>query len=180
MTEPTLTQNQQDMRHGYLDGAPGVLVSGLVWVCAGVVAVAVSQRASVLALLLGGMLIFPLSLAVTKLLGRPGTHGQDNPLGKLALEGTFWMLAGIAIAYGVQALRLEWFFPAMMLVIGGRYLTFQTLYGLRAYWVLGAVLCITGILLALLRVPATAAAFAGGIIELSLGAFLLARAKRAA
>ena len=54
--------------------------------------------------------------------------------GAVAAEGTFWFLAGIAIACGMHFLRVEWFFPAMLLPVGGRYLTFQSLYGMRAYW----------------------------------------------
>ena len=87
------------------------------------------------------------------------------------------MMAGIAVAFGVQVLRLEWFFPAMLLVIGGRYLTFQTLYGMRVYWFLGAVLCVAGIALALLRAPAPASALTGGLIELvfALGIYVWVR-----
>lgn len=57
------------MREGYYCGAPGVLVSGLVWTVAGLVAISVSYRAGVFTLLLGGGLIFPLSVAVRKMLG---------------------------------------------------------------------------------------------------------------
>ena len=36
----------------------------------------------------------------------------------------------------------------MLLIIGGRYLTFSSIYGIRLYWILGAVL---GVRLALLK-----------------------------
>jgi uncharacterized membrane protein len=45
------------MRQGYFRGAPGILVSGSVWLAAALVAVFVSERASVLALLAGGAVI---------------------------------------------------------------------------------------------------------------------------
>jgi len=160
------------MRENYLNGAPGALVSGIVWLIAGAAAIAVSNETGVYALLLGGALIFPLSVLLTKSLGRRGSHDADNPLGRLASEGTFWMLAGIAVAFGISALRIEWFFPAMLLTIGGRYLTFQTIYGLRLYWVLGAILCALGVLLALLRAPPHVAALAGGAIEIAFAALV--------
>ena len=180
MSEVTFSQAQANMRDGYYFGAPGVLVSGMVWVAAGLVAVAVSYKAAVFALLLGGAFIFPLSVVVTKVMGRRGTHAKGNPLGRLAAEGTFWLIAGIAVAYGMHVLRPEWFFPAMLLFIGGRYLTFQTIYGLRLYWLLGAVLCGIGLMLALARVAPPAAAFAGGIAELVFAALLFRQAKSAA
>jgi hypothetical protein len=111
-----------------------------------------------------------------KLLGRAGTHEPGNPLGTLAIESTFWLLAGIAVAYGMHVLRLEWFFPAMLLVIGGRYLTFQSLYGLRIYWLLGATLCAAGVALALARLPASVSALSGAAIELVFAALVFAQA----
>lgn len=178
MSELTIPEAQADMRRAYLSGAPGVLVSGLVWLVAGGVAVLHSERAAVLALLFGGAVIHPLSVVLTRILGRSGKHSAENALASLAAEGTFWLLAGCAIAYGMHVLRIEWFFPAMLLVIGGRYLTFQTLYGLRAYWACGAVLCMAGLALALARAPAATGAFAGALIEIGFAAALFLQARR--
>ena len=134
------------MRQGYFCGAPGILVSALVWLAAALVAVFVSGRASVLALLAGGAVIHPVSVLVARLLGRSGKHTPGNPLGRLAIEGTFWLLAGIAIAYG-----------------------------LRVYWICGAALCVGGLALALLRAPAPISAFTGAVIELGFAAFVFMR-----
>ena len=180
MTAFTIKSAQSDMRRGYSYGAPGVLVSGSVWLVSGVVALTVSAQMSVLTLLVGGALIFPLSMLMCKLLGLPHGHTAGNPLGVLAGEGTVWLVAGCAIAYGVSVLRIEWYFPAMLLVIGGRYLTFQTLYGLRIYWVLGALLGATGFALALLRAPPVIGAFSGATIELISAIVLFVQAKGSA
>ena len=180
MAEFTIQEAQADMRSAYLLGAPGVLISGLIWLVAGIVAARYSERAAVLALLLGGAAIHPLAVLLTKLLGGSGKHSVGNALGSLAAEGTFWLLAGCAIAYGMHALRIEWFFPTMLLVIGGRYLTFQTLYGLRVYWVCGVVLCVAGLGLALARAPAVVGAFAGAGIEIGFSAVLFLHARRSA
>lgn len=171
---------QSDMRQAYLSGAPGVLVSGLVWLVAAAVAGGHSERAAVLALLVGGAFIHPLAVLLTRALGGSGRHAAGNPLARLAGEGTFWLLAGCAVAYGLHVLRIEWFFPAMLLTIGGRYLTFQTLYGLRLYWVCGALLGLCGLGLALLRAPVVTGALAGAAIELVLAAVLFGQARRAA
>jgi len=176
MPEFTFPQAQASMRSGYLSGAPGVLVSGCVWLAAGIVAASGSPSAAVLTLLAGGVLIYPASVALCKVLGRSGTHEPGNPLGVLAVEGTMWLLAGIAVAYAMHVLRLEWFFPAMLLAIGGRYLTFQTLYGLRIYWLCGGLLCSAGLVLGLFHAPAHACAFSGAAIELVFAAAVFARA----
>lgn len=178
MTQFTIQEAQADMRRGYFCGAPGVLVSGLVWLAAGIVATLNSDRSAVLALLFGGAAIHPLAVAITRILGRPGKHTVGNALGGLAAEGTFWLIAGCAIAYGMHLLRIEWFFPAMLLVIGGRYLTFQTLFGLRLYWLCGALLCAAGFALALTRAPAVTGAFTGAAIELVFAVLLFVQAKR--
>jgi len=180
MKELTFEAAQSDMRRGYLCGAPGVLASGLVWLAAASVAALGSEKAAVLVLLIGGAAIHPIGIAIARLLGHPGAHTPGNPLGRLAAESTFWLIAGCAIAYGIHVLRIEWFFPAMLLVIGGRYLTFQTLYGLRAYWVCGALLCVAGLALALARAPTVSGAFTGAAIELAFAAVLFTQAKRAA
>lgn len=176
----TIHDSQQDMRHGYLSGAPGLLVSGTVWLVAASVSVAVSPARALWVLVFGGMMIHPLGLVLTKVLGRPAKHTPDNPLAPLALEGTVWFIAGIALAVVLGLMRIELFFPAMLLLIGGRYLTFQTVYGVRLYWPIGGALLMLGFAAAFLRVPPTVAAAAGGVLEVVAGVVLLRAARRAA
>jgi hypothetical protein len=68
----------------------------------------------------------------------------------------------------------------MLLIIGGRYLTFQTIYGLRTYWACGALLGASGLTLALAHSPAVVGAFTGAAIELLFSAVLFGLAKRVA
>ena len=171
----TLSEAQADMRRAYLCGIPGVVVSGVVWIVASGIAWTVSAKAGVLALLVGGACIFPASVLLVRRLGGTGAHDPANRLGTLALEGTFWMLGGIVVAYGVQAVRIEWFFPAMLLVIGGRYLTFQSIYGLRSFWVLGGALCAAGMALGLFRAAPAWSALAGGLIEVAFAGVLYSK-----
>ena len=176
----TLAGAQQDMRSGYLDGGAGVLVSGLVWAVAGCVAVWAAPERAVWALFVGGMFIHPLAVLLAKLLGGPGRHTDGNPLGPLAMATTFWMIMMLPLAYGVSLLRLELFFPAMMLVIGGRYLCFHTLYRDRLYWVMGALLGLAGYATGAANAPVALSAFIGAAIEIGFAAFLLARVRRQA
>lgn len=167
-----ITQAQQDMRQGYLGGSPGVLASGLVWLTAGFVAWFSSPENSMLALFLGGMFIHPAGMTIAKALGRPGTHSSGNPLGTLALESTVLMLLCLPLAYAASWKDVSLFFPAMMIIIGGRYLLFSTIYGLRLYWVLGASLAGGGFLLVFWQAPLVAGAWTGAAVELVFAAFL--------
>ena len=178
MSELSFSQAQADMRHGYCYGAPGVLVSGLVWLVATLVAQFHSAPSAVLVLLVGGMLIHPLAVLLSKLIGRSGSHTRGNPLAGLAGESTVWLIAGIVLALGLRMARLEWFFPAMLLMIGGRYFIFQTVYGLRLYWLLGGTLILTGIGLAWLHATPAHAALAGALLEILFAVLLFSRARR--
>jgi hypothetical protein len=170
--ELTFGQAQRDMRHAYFGGAPGVFVSSLAWLAAGIVALSQPPARVVLALFAGGMLIHPLSLLLCKLLGRPGAHAKGNPLGALALESTVWMLLGMILAFGLSLWRAELFLPAMLLIIGGRYLTFATVYGMWLYRACGLALAAVGFALGALSAPMAVGAFTGAAIEMIFAAAL--------
>ena len=152
------------------------MTSGLVWGVAGFVSMMVSAKSAVWALFIGGALIFPISVVLDKLLGRRGNHDPKNPLGALAWANTFWLIFCLPIAYVVSMVNMSWFFPAMLLVIGGRYLTFGVLFGLRTYWVFGWCLAVAAYLLYKIGASATLGAFTGSGIELIFAVIFFAMA----
>lgn len=166
------------MREAYYCGAPGVISSGTSWLVAGVVSFMVSAKVGILTLIFGGMIIFPVSIVFCKLIGVSGKHKKGNPLAPLAIEGTFWMLLSIPIAVGAAFYRIEWFFPAMLFVIAGRYLTFSTLYGRRLYWIFAVTLVASGWVLLGTNASAFSGAFTGAIIEYCFGAAIFVVYKR--
>lgn len=174
----TVAVAQRDMRMAYLGGAPGALVSGLVWATAGCVALWTSPERAVWTLFIGGVFIQPLSVLLLRLLGRTGRHARGNSLAGLAMATTVWMIMMLALAYGVSLWRIALFFPAMLFVIGGRYLCFQALYGNRLYWLFGAVLALAGYGLAASGAPVALGAFAGAAIEIVFAGVLLMGARR--
>lgn len=169
----TLASAQLDMRSAYLSGAIGAIVSGTVWAVAGCVAAWISPQRGVWALFIGGVFIHPVAALLARLLGRLGKHSADNPLGALAMATTLWMIMMLPLAYGVSLLRIDLFFPAMLFVIGGRYLCFQTLYGIRMYWIFGATLALAGYGLAVLQAPVALSGLTGAAIEIVFGCCLL-------
>lgn len=136
----TLAECQNDMRKAYAGGATGIFASALIWFIAAMIAYVGTPAQSIIGIYVGGMFIFPLSVVFSKLIGRSGVHESNNVLGKLALETTIFMLVCFPIAYAASISHVEWFYPAMMAIIGGRYFIFSTLYGLKIYWLLGSTL----------------------------------------
>jgi len=157
---------QKDMRLAYLGGSPGALVSGLAWLIAGILAIYTSKEISILVFFLGGMLIHPVGIILSKIFKRTGKHKADNPLAKLAIECTLILFIGLFIAYVVFQIRAEWFFSVMLMIIGSRYVLFQTIYGMKIYWIFGLILSASGIIFLISNQPFYLAAIVGGIIEI--------------
>ena len=177
MKTVSFSSAQEDMRLSYFGGAPGLVASAMMWFISGLFALNSSPYNAVWALFIGGMFIFPLSIAISKVLGRSGKHAKENPLGNLALEGTFILIVCAPLAYVVALYRIEWFFPAMLFIIGSRYLTFTTLYGLKVYWLCGTTLIVVGCLLIVFQAPFAVGAFAGAVVELLFSVAVFARAR---
>ena len=157
---------QSDMREAYYNGAPGILVSGMVWIVAGIIALTKTQQSSVLVFFIGGMFIYPLGMLLSKALGRSGKHKKDNPLASLAFESTLLLFIGLFMAFAILQIQPNWFFPIMLLTIGGRYVIFNSLYGLKIYWLLGLALVGLGVTFFFFNDDFYLSAVLGGATEL--------------
>lgn len=175
----TPTREQQDeMRFAYFDGAPGILVSGLVWLAAALVCYQLGIEKAVWTLLIGGALIHPMGVVVTRALGRPAKTSAGNALNQLAMASTIWLILCCAMAYGLFLLRPTLFFPAMMATIGSRYLVLASVFGRQIFWILGTSLLAGGGLAVFLAAPPAIAAGLGGLIEVLFSVLMFARASR--
>ncbi|MGJ3240734.1 MAG: DUF7010 family protein [Anaerolineae bacterium] len=174
----TISDAQQDMRKSHVGGSGGILVSGTVWLIAGIVSAMVSTFGGVVTLFLGGMAIYPLGVVFAKGLGGSGQHQKDNPIAGLAIESTALLFIGLFVSFSVYQRQPNWFFPIMLTTIGGRYILFATIYGQRLYWLLGTVLALTGAVMIGVGVPFAFGAFAGGGIEIVFGLIMLWMSKR--
>ncbi|MDF0706895.1 MAG: hypothetical protein VX772_01590 [Bacteroidota bacterium] len=169
---------QSELRKGYADGSLGVLASGTVWMVAASAAFLISSKSAIWTLFFGGMLIYPLGLIMAKLMGIRGSHSNQNPLGKLVMEGTIFMLMCIPLALLLSLQNHAWFFQGMLLIIGGRYLTFATLYGIKTYWILGGLLGVSAFALFFLETSPAISALSGSILEIGFGIFMFTSYKR--
>ncbi|WP_099769085.1 DUF7010 family protein [Chryseobacterium sp. 52] len=164
-----LQDAQSDMKEGYGYGSIGVFVSGTVWLFSSWAVNFYTVQKGIWVLMIGGVFIFPLATLIGKLIGIKGKHHKNNPLGKLAMEGTLWMIMCIPLAYGLSLNKAEWFFQGMLLIIAGRYLTFASIYGMRIYWILGMALGAAAFILFKIGAEAFLSAMTGGLIEIISG-----------
>ena len=174
----TIADAQREMRSAYYGGAPGMLTSATVWLIAGIVSTVMSPERAIWALFIGGVFIHPVAVLLTKVIGQSGKHSAGNPLGSLAMATTFWMILMMPLAYVASRLRIEWFFPAMLFIIGGRYLTFSTIFGTRTYWLCGAALAMAGGALGLVNATPEIGAFSGAAIEAVFAVTIFITARR--
>jgi drug/metabolite transporter (DMT)-like permease len=168
---------QSEMRHAYHDGAPGIFVSGLVWLAATFASFQLGVSQGVWTLLIGGALIHPLSSVLTRALGRPAKAAKGNPLEQLGMASTFWLILCCAMAYGLFLFKPGLFFPAMMATIGCRYLVFASLFGRTVFWVMGATLIGAGVAAFCLAAPPVLAAALGGTIEVLFAGFVFFKSR---
>jgi hypothetical protein len=169
----SLDDFQKDMRRGYLWGATGIITSGLVWLAAGLVACFSLPHYAIWTLFIGASFIVPVANLIDRALGAAGKHSAGNKLAPLAMESTVFMLMCLPLAYGLSLFRMEWFFPAVLMIIGGRYLLFATVYGTRLYWLLGACLGAAAVIAYKLAFLSYVTALTGAAIELVFGTALL-------
>jgi hypothetical protein len=169
---------QKDMRYGFFGGGVGMFVSGIVWLISGIVALSGETNQAIWGLLIGGALIAPISGIITKVLGRPDKGTPGNPLVTLAMEGTIWLIFCLPLTFTISQMNPLWFFPAMLFVIGGRYLTFSTIYGMRVYWVCGLLLAVASVALVKLNVPFNVQPFIGALIEIALAPFVFTQGRK--
>ena len=168
------------MRHAHYDGAPGILVSGLVWIAAALVCYQLGINEAVWTLLIGGAFIYPMSVIVTKAIGRPAKTSKDNALNQLGMASTIWLILCCAMAYGLFLLKPELFFPAMMATIGSRYLVFASMYGRSIFWVMGVSLIVAANLVFFAALTPVVAAGLGGLIEIGFAFIVFSKASKPA
>jgi hypothetical protein len=170
---------QREMTAAHVGGAPGVFVSGLVWLISGWIWNRYGVADGFYGLFVGGILIFPVSLLVSRIFFRAKKVPKGNPLERLALESTFILFSGILLAYCFLRVAPELAFPAMAVSIGVRYLIFRTIYGNPIYWGLGGSIATIGGLaaMAVVTLPMNIALIVG-VIEVcfSVAIFLFGNA----
>jgi hypothetical protein len=166
-----IAEAQREMRVHYAGASYGQLVSGLLWLASAALGTWGTPRAAIATLVAGGFFIYPATLLLLRLAGPRRPLSAGNSLPELGMQVAFGLPITMLLLYPVAVLRLAWFYPAFMILLGAHYLPFVFLYGMRMFWALAGLLAAGGVTLALYarQVPFAAGAWATGVLLVCFG-----------
>jgi hypothetical protein len=145
----SISDAQREIRSAFLGGFMGQLVSAVLWLVAAGLATWGDPTASMVFLVIAGVFIFPITQVGLRLIGRAGRVGSDNQLYALGAQVAFVLPLSLPVVGAAALYRVEWFYPAFMIVLGAHYVPFVFLYGMRMFAVLAALLWTAGLSLGL-------------------------------
>jgi hypothetical protein len=140
---------QREVRSVYIGGFVGQLVSSAIWLASAALGTWVTPKASILTVVIGGFFIFALTQMLLRLSGRRASVSRENLFNSLGKQVAFVLPFSMLLLVPVGQLRLNWFFPALMILVGAHYLPFATLYGMRMFLFLAGILIVMGVVIAL-------------------------------
>ena len=140
---------QREVRTVFVGGFWGQLVSSAMWLASAALAVWVSPRAAIIVLVVGGCFIFPITQLLLRLSGGRSSVSSGNALWNLGWQIAFTLPLSMLLLIPVTAFRLNWFYPALLILLGAHYLPFAFLYGMRMFIALSAILTGSGVVIAL-------------------------------
>lgn len=156
-----ISDAQREIRTHFIGGFYGQLVSGALWLTSSALATWKSPGTAMAFLVVAGMFIFPLTQLMIRVENRGTSIRQENSLNALGMQVAFVLPLSMLLLLPVVRYRQDWFYPAMMILVGAHYLPFAFLYGMRMFLLLAGALLGTGVCVAL---SATAGFSTGGWI----------------
>jgi len=143
-----ITDAQRENRLRFRGGFYGQLVSGVLWLLSGFLAVTVGVKGAIIALVFGGFFIFPATESLVRLSGmKPLT--EANTLRYLGMQIAFVLPFSMLLLVPVTQYRTNLFYPAMMILLGAHYIPFVFLYGMRLFAFLAGILIGGGVCIAM-------------------------------
>ena len=140
---------QREVRTVFVGGFWGQLVASVIWLASAALGVWVSPRAAILTLVIGCFFLFPITQLMLRLAGGPSSLSSGNPLWSLGMQVAFTLPLSMLLLFPVTELRLSLFYPALLILLGAHYLPFTFMYGMRAFFFLGMILVVSGMVLTL-------------------------------
>jgi hypothetical protein len=144
-----ISDAQEEVRSVFLGGFAGQLVSSLVWLVSAVLATWRSPKSAIIALVVGGFFIFPLTQLFLRLMGRPASLPKGHPMNALGMQIAFMLPFNLPLVAAATACKLNWFYPAFMMALGTHYFPFIFSYGMPEFGVLAALLIGAGLTIGL-------------------------------
>ena len=138
---------QREVRTVFIGGFWGQLVSSAIWLASAGLGSWVSPRSAIATVVIGNFFLFPTVLLLLRLTTGHTSLTKGNPLGSLGMQTAFALGASMLLLVPVTEFRLNLFYPALMILVGAHYFPFASLYGMRMFIPLGAILVGSGIVL---------------------------------
>jgi hypothetical protein len=139
---------QRENRIRFHGGFYGQLISGVLWLVSGFLAVTVGVKGAIMALVFGGFFIFPATESLVRLAGMKKLS-EANTLRYLGMQVALVLPFSMLLLFPVTLYRTNLFYPAMMILLGAHYIPFVFLYGMRLFAFLAAILIGGGVCLAM-------------------------------
>lgn len=140
---------QSDVRATFLGGFAGQLVSSIIWGASAAAATWYSHNAGIIVLVVAGCFIFPLTLLVLRVMGRPAGLPKGHPMNALGMQVAFMLPLNLPLVAAATLFRHNWFYPSVMLLLGTHYLPFVFMYGMPQFAALAAALIACAVCFAL-------------------------------
>lgn len=144
-----ISDAQREMRIRFAGGFYGQLVSGMLWLVSANLATLSTPRAAITMLVVGGFFIFPVTELLIRVFGRKSPLSAQNSLSQLGMQAAFVLPLSMPLLLPVSLYRLNWFYPAMMVLLGAHYIPFVFLYGMRMFAVMAALIAGGGLVIAM-------------------------------
>ena len=135
-----ISEAQLEVRTRFVGGFYGQMVSGVLWLASACLARWSSPRAAITTLVVSGFFIFPLTELLIRFAAAKGPLSPANSLRSLGMQVAFVLPLSMPLLIPVGSYQLNWFYPALMILLGAHYLPFVFLYGMRMFAVLAALL----------------------------------------
>jgi hypothetical protein len=145
----TVLETQREMRIGLMGGFMGQLISGILWTISAAFATWAAPKSAIIFLIVSGFFIFPLTLLGLKFIRYPHKVPSSNSFNALGMQIAFIVPICLLLVGGTTLYKIEWFYPALMILLGAHYMPFITLYGMRMFGFLAGILIAAGVGLAL-------------------------------
>jgi len=144
-----ISDAQREMRTRFAGGFYGQLVSGVIWLVSASLATWSTPRAAITTLVVGGFFIFPTTELLIRVVGGRSPLSAQNTLRDLGMQVAFVLPFSMPLLLPVGLYRQNWFYPAMMILLGAHYIPFVFLYGMRLFAGMAALVIGGGLVIAM-------------------------------
>lgn len=131
---------QRDVRRAFLCGSAGQLVTAVLWAGSAACSTWMSPRAGMWFLVVACIFIYPLTRLTLALVGHRVSLEARHPMNALGMQTAFVVPFCLPLVGAATLHNRNWFYPAVMLLVGAHYLPFVFMYGMPEFAVLAGVL----------------------------------------